>query len=103
MSANDRTIQFAVWPHMITLEGPANKLATVIQALYNDPKLPRDQWALGNADGVGRRDMIQRLSAAGKVARRVGLAALTLTISDAIETRVRASGVKCFAMHLPSR
>jgi hypothetical protein len=101
MSDNDRTIRFAVWPHLITIEGPANKLAAVIQSLYNDPSLPRDQWGLGNTDGLGRRGMVQRLSTEGKITRRVGLAALTLAVSDAIETRVRAAGVKCFAMHLP--
>jgi hypothetical protein len=103
MSAHDRTIRFAVWPHLITLEGPANKIANVIQTLYDDPRLPREQWALGNTDGLSRREMVERLCTQGNVARRVGLAALTLDVSDAIETRVRATGVKCFAMHLPSK
>jgi hypothetical protein len=101
MTVDDRTIRFAVWPHLITLEGPADKLAAVIEALYNDPGLQRDKWGLGNTDDVGRRAMVQRLRAEGKVSRRLGVAALTLDVSDAIEMRVRAVGVKCFAMHLP--
>src|ERR1700677_3684129 len=101
MTVDDRTIRFAVWPHLITLEGPADRLAAVIEALYNDPGLQRDQWGLGNTDDVGRRAMVQRLRAHGKVSRRLGVAALTLDVSDAIEMRVRAVGVKCFAMHLP--
>jgi hypothetical protein len=101
MTVDDRTIKFAVWPHLITLEGPADKLAALIASLYNDPGLARDQWGLGNTDDVGRRAMVQRLLAEGKVARRLGVAALTWDVSEAIETRVRAAGVKCFAMHLP--
>ena len=101
MTADDRTIRFAVWPHLITLEAPADKLAAVIEALYNDPGLPRDQWGLGNTDDVGRRAMVQRLRAHGQAARRLGVAALTLDVCEGIETRVRAAGVKCFAMHLP--
>ncbi len=101
MLVDDRTTKFALWPHLITLEGPADKLAAVIEALYNDPGLPRDQWGLGNTDDVGRRAMVQRLRGHGIAARRLGVAALTLDVSDAIETRVRAAGVKCFTMHLP--
>jgi hypothetical protein len=101
MTADDRTIKFALWPHLITLEGPADKLAAVIEGLYNDPGLARDKWGLGNTDDVGRRAMVQRLRTLGKVARRLGVAALTLDVSEAIEKRVRAAGVKCFAMHLP--
>ncbi len=98
---DDRTIKFAVWPHLITLEGPADRLAAVIEALYNDPGLQRDQWGLGNTDDVGRRAMVQRLRAHGKAVRRLGVAALTLEVCEAIETRVRAAAVKCFSMHLP--
>lgn len=101
MTVDERTIKFAVWPHLITLEGPADKLAAVIEALYNDTSLPRDRWGLGNTDDVGRRDMVKRLRGQGKAARRLGVAALTLDVCEAIETRVRAVGVKCFAMHLP--
>jgi hypothetical protein len=101
MMVDDRTIKFAVWPHLITLEGPADTLAALIEGLYNDPRLPRDKWGLGNTDDVGRRAMVQRLRTEGKVARRLGVAALTLDVSEAIEARVRAAGVKCFAMHLP--
>ncbi len=103
MTADDRTVTFGVWPHLITLEGPANELAAVLEGLYNDPGLQRDKWGLGNTDGVGRRAMAQRLRTQGKVARRLGLAALTLAVSEAIEKRVRSAGIKCFAMHLPSR
>jgi hypothetical protein len=104
MSSDERTIKFAVWPHLITLEGPAEKIGALIEELYNDPRLPRDQWGLGNTDGIGRQATAQKLRKAGKAMRRVGLAALTLPVSDAIEKRVRAvAGVKCFAMHLPSR
>lgn len=101
MLVDDRTIRFAVWPHLITLEAPADKLAAVIEALYNDPGLPRDQWGLGNTDDVGRRAMVERLRAHGKAARRLGVAALTLDVCEGIETRVRAAGVKCLTMHLP--
>lgn len=103
MTADDRTITFAIWPHLITLEGPADKLAAVIEGLYNDPGLKRSDWGLGNADGVGRRAIVQRLRGQGKAARRVGLAAMTLGVSDAIENRVRSAQIKCFAMHLPSK
>jgi hypothetical protein len=101
MLADDRTIQFAVWPHLITLEGPADKLAAVIESLYNDPGVPRNKWALGNTDGIGRRAMVQQLRGEGLATRRLGLAALTLAVSDAIEARVRAAQVKCFVMRLP--
>ncbi len=101
MMVDDRTIKFAVWPHLITLEGPADRLAAVIEALYNDSGLQRDQWGLGNTDDVGRRAMVQRLRAHGKATRRLGVAALTLEVCEGIETRVRAAGVKCFSMHLP--
>jgi hypothetical protein len=101
MLADDRTMKFAVWPHLITLEGTADKLAAVIESLYNDPRLPRDKWGLGNTDDLGRRAMVQRLRTEGKVARRLGVAALTLEVFEAIEVRVRAAGIKSFAMHLP--
>ncbi len=101
MIADDRTMKFALWPHLITLEGPADKLAAVIEDLYNDPRLPRNKWGLGNTDDVGRRAMVQRLRTEGKVMRRLGVAALTLDIFEAIESRVRTAGVKSFAMHLP--
>jgi hypothetical protein len=103
MLADDRTIQFAVWPHLVTLEGPADRLAAVLEGLCNDPGLPRNKWALGNTDGVGRRAMVQQLSREGKATRRLGLAALTSDVSDAIEARVRAAQVKCFVMHLPGQ
>jgi hypothetical protein len=45
--------------------------------------------------------MVQRLRTEGKVARRLGVAALTMDVFEAIEMRVRAAGVKSFAMHLP--
>jgi hypothetical protein len=101
MTGDDRTIRFAVWPHLITLEGPADRLAAIIEALYNDPGLPRDQWGLGNTDDVGRRGMVQRLRGHGTATRRLGVAALTLDVCEGIEMRVRAAGVKAFAMHLP--
>ena len=101
MTVDDRTIKFAVWPHLLTLEGPADRLAALIEGLYNDPGLPRDKWGLGNTDDVGRRAMVKRLRTEGKAARRLGVAALTLDVSEAIETRTRAAGIKCFAMHLP--
>jgi hypothetical protein len=103
MLADDRTIQFAVWPHLITLEGPAEKLAAVLESLYDDPSLPRKNWALGNSEGLGRRAMVQQLRLAGMAKRRLGLAALTSEVSDAIEARVRAAQVKCCVMHLPNR
>jgi hypothetical protein len=101
MMVDDRTMKFALWPHLITLEGPADKLAAVIEGLYNDSRLPRDKWGLGNTDDLGRRAMVQRLRTEGKVARRLGVAALTMDVFEAIEMRVRAAGVKSFAMHLP--
>jgi hypothetical protein len=101
MLSDNRTIQFAVWPHLVTMEGPADKLAALIEGMYNDPGLPRDKWALGNTDGMGRIAMVHRLRADGMVTRRIGLAALTLAVSDAIEARIRAAGVRCYAMHLP--
>jgi len=101
MLVNEKTTQFGVWPHMVTLEGPAEKLAAVIEALYNDPRLPRDKWGLGNTDGIGRLAMVRRLRSEGQISRRVGVAALTSTISDIIEGRVRDANVKCFVMHLP--
>jgi len=103
MMSADRTVRFAVWPHLITIEGPAEKLAAVIDDLYNDPSLPREQWALGKIDSAGRQAMVQQLAAEGTVVRRIGLAALTLPVSEAIEKRVRAANVKCVAMHLPKR
>ena len=100
---SDRTIKFALWPHMITIEGPADALAAVIEDLYTDPKLPRDQWGLGNTSIEGRLEMVKKLRAVGKVERRIGLAALTRAVSDAIETRVKTAKVKCSAMHLPEK
>ena len=99
----DQTIKFALWPHMITIEGPADALATVIEDLYGDPKLPRDQWGLGSSSSEGRLAMVMRLRSMGKATRRVGLAALSRAVSDAIETRVRAAKVKCNAMHMPEK
>jgi hypothetical protein len=101
MLADDRTTQFALWPHMVTLEGSADRLAAVLESLYNDSALPRNLWALGNNDGIGRRAMMHQLRRQGSATRRLGLAALTSTVSDAIEARVRAAQVKCFVMHLP--
>jgi hypothetical protein len=101
MTTDERTISFAIWPHLITVEGPASTLAALIETLYNDAQLPRDKWGLGNSEGVGRRAMAQRLRAEGRVLRRVGIAALTLPVAEAIESRARSAGVKCFAMHLP--
>jgi hypothetical protein len=102
MGFEERTISFAVWPHLITLEGPAATLATFIETLYSDALVARDQWSLANTAGVGRRAMAQRLRAHGKLVRRVGIAALTSPVSDEIERRVRSAGMKCFAMHLPT-
>jgi len=99
---NERTVTFAVWPHMITMEGPAATLATVIEGLYNDPKIARNQWGMAHSDATGRRATVERLRFLGKLTRRVGIAALTAPISDAIERRVRAAGVRCFAMHMPT-
>jgi hypothetical protein len=103
MSSDDRTVRFSIWPHLITLEGPAEKLAAIIEDLYNDPRLPREQWSLGNTDGIGRRAMVLRLRKEHKALRRVGLAAITRPMSDAIEKRVRAAGIKCFTMHVPEK
>lgn len=102
MGRDEQTISFAVWPHVITMEGPAATLATLIQTLYDDARVARDQWGLANSAGVGRHAMVQRLCAEGKLVRRIGIAALTLPVSDAIERRVRSAGVKCFAMHMPT-
>ena len=102
MQTKDRTVSFAVWPHLVTLEGPGPALASLIEQLYNDARLPRDQWSLANTNGIGRRAMVQRLRAHGPAARRVGVAALTLPISDEIERRARAAGVKAFGMHMPT-
>lgn len=100
---NERTVSFAVWPHLITMEGPAATLAGVLEAIYNDPRISRSQWSLANTDGVGRRAMAGRLRAMGKLTRRVGIAALTTPLSEAIERRVRASnGVRCMTMHMPT-
>jgi len=103
-TGDEHTVSFAVWPHVITIEGPAATLATVIEQLYNDARLPRDQWGLGNSGGVGRRAMVEKLRSQGQVKRRVGLAALSAAVSEAIERHARATaGVKCFAMHVPGR
>ena len=100
---DERTVSFAVWPHLITVEGPAATLAALIDAIYNDPRVNRTQWSVANADGVGRRATAQRLRALGKLSRRVGIAALTAPLADAIERRVRTvAGVRCFAMHMPT-
>jgi len=103
MPGDEHTISFAVWPHLITLEGPAATLAALIDELYQDARLPRDTWGLGSSSAGGRRATVEKLRAQGKVLRRVGLAALTLATSDEIERRARAAGVKCFAMHVPGR
>ena len=88
---------------MVTLEGPAEALAGVIESLYNDPRLPRDKWGLGNTDGVGRLATVRRLRGEGQATRRVGLAALTSTIFDIIQARVGTTQLKAFVMHLPAK
>jgi len=102
MPGDDRTISFAMWPHLITMEGRAEALAAVLETLYADASLPRDQWSLAKSERVGRRAMALYLRAQGRVQRRVGLAALTRQVSDEIERRLRERGIKAFAVHLPT-
>lgn len=101
--SNDQTIAFAIWPHLVTMEGPAAKLASLLEALDADSGMPHNQWSMANTGGIGRRAMAARLRAQGNAVRRVGVAALTLPLSEAIERRARSAGVKCFSMHLPTR
>jgi hypothetical protein len=103
MIRDEQTIRFSVWPHLLMVEGDADKLAAVIEGLYKDPKLSRKEWAIGSAEHEGRLAAVQRLRTRGKGRSRIGLAALTRPVSDVIESRARASGLKCVAMHVPSR
>jgi hypothetical protein len=84
------------------LEGPAATLAVLVEALYQDHHVPRQQWSLANAEGVGRRAMVERLRAEGRLVRRLGVAALTLPLCDAIEHRARSAGLKCSIVHMPT-
>jgi hypothetical protein len=102
MGQDERTISFAVWPHLLNLEGPAASLAAFIESLSNDSRIPRTKWSLANASGIGRVEMARRLRAHGAAVRRLGLATLTLELSDAIEARARVAKIKCFAMHMPT-
>lgn len=85
------------------IEGDAQRLAAIIEGLLKDPKLPREDWAIGSTEHEGRLVAAQRLRARGNGFSRIGLAALTRPVSDVIEQRARASGVKCLAMHVPSK
>lgn len=79
------------------MEGPAAELAALIKALCEDPSIEHEQWSLSNTSGVGRRQMALRLHAQGNLGRRLGIAALTLPVSEAIERRARSAGIKSAA------
>ena len=102
MVPDERTVTFALWPHLITMEGPADRMAAVIEHMYANPRIARDQWSMANTDRIGRRAIAERLRGQGKVVRRVGLAALTLPVSNAIEGFIKGAGLKCNVMHMPS-
>ena len=102
MPRDEQTVSFAVWPHLLTLEGPAATLAELTETLYNDRHVSREQWSLANTSGVGRRAMAERLRAQGKMVRRLGIATLNLPLCVAIEQRARAVGLKCSIVHIPT-
>jgi hypothetical protein len=101
MPGNERTVSFALWPHVVTLEGPAETLAAFVELLYDDARIPREGWSLATASGLGRRAMAERLRFHGKRVRRIGVAALTLPVCEQIVRRAQRAGVKFSEMHLP--
>ena len=102
MSRNERTVSFALWPHLITVEGPADRIAALLESLYKDGRLARDSWSLATSEGAGRLVTIGRLRLQGKLARRLGMAAVSYSAFEAIEHRARRSGLRVSTMHLPT-
>jgi len=88
------TVGFAVWPVLLTLEGPTSMIGIVVSALYSDQKIPRTDWHCEHRH-ASRAEFAAHLIAGGKEIRRLGVGAKDVETAKKIQAKAEAARVKC--------
>jgi hypothetical protein len=91
---HEPTIGFSLWPVLLTIEGPTNMVGIVLGMIYDDRRIPRDEWHCDHPY-ASRAEFAAKLRAIGKEPRRLGIGAKNNIVASMIRARVEASGLKC--------
>jgi hypothetical protein len=91
---HDPTIGFTVWPVMMIVEGPSSLLGIGISMIYNDHRIPRDNWHI-NHNERSRAHFAETLRKGGNAHKRVGIGIKDKITASMIEARMQAFRLKC--------
>jgi hypothetical protein len=94
---DEKTVAFDLWPNLLMIEGPANKIGVLIASLYDDPAIPRDQWTVSSKEKSRRiyADVLQRGS---EEKMRQGMGVRTDALVEIVQARVKSLALVSFRL-----
>jgi hypothetical protein len=92
---DDKTLAFDLWPNLLMIEGPTDKIGMLIAALYDDPEIPRDAWAVSSKE-KSRKTYAEVLQQQGDDKLRLGMGVRTDPLVRSIQERAKSFGLSSF-------
>ncbi|HTX59312.1 MAG TPA: hypothetical protein VMH02_06490 [Verrucomicrobiae bacterium] len=91
----EKTVSFDLWPHLLVVEGPREKVGLLIAGLYDDEAIPRDAWTAATKER-SRRTYADLLQQGGSEKIRQGMGARTDLLAVTIVERAQRIGLTSF-------
>jgi hypothetical protein len=93
----ESTIRFTLWPYLVLLQGTSSSVGSLLDQLYEDPDVPRDEWSVHHPYS-SRKVFADEIRKEGAAHRRLGIGARSKSAVDAIKHKAKSVGVECTVM-----
>lgn len=95
MERPDRvTMRYEIWPYLVLVEGPVNKIGKLLLDLYGNRKIDRARWTVDHTMR-SRRTYADHLQRSGLASRRQGIALKDPAVLAAVQQQCAALGLDC--------
>ncbi len=87
-------MRYEIWPYLVLVEGPVNKIGRLLLAFYNDPAIDRSRWMVDHTMR-SRRTYAEHLQRSGVTSRRQGIALKDSWTLQNLAQRCSSLGLDC--------
>jgi len=94
---DEKTISFDLWPHLLMIEGPTNRIGALIESIYDDESVPRDAWSVSTKE-KSRKTHALALQNAGDEKMRQGIGVRTEAVVAIIREKAKALDLASFGL-----
>jgi hypothetical protein len=86
---DEKTMAFDLWPNLLLIEGPTNRVGLLLASLYDDASIPRDAWNVSSQE-KSRKTYAEALQRGGEEKIRQGMGVRTEEVVRIIQERAKS-------------